>query len=117
MKSKELIWCADALDKLSALPPDVKRDFGFALRLVQRGEMPPTFEPVPTLGPGMIEIKTNSDGETYRAFYVAKFPEGIYVLDAIHKKSKRGKQLPQQDARRIRARYKDLLAERKAAGL
>lgn len=114
---KDLIWRVDTLDKLSAFPSEVKRDLGYALRKVQRGGVPPQFEPVSSLGSGMIEIKTNDDGETYRAFYVAKFPEGIYVLDAIHKKSKSGKALPRQDAQRIRARYQDLIADRRAAGL
>lgn len=79
----------------------------------RRSEMPPRFEPASSLGAGVAEIKTNEGGETYRALHIVKFPEGVYVLDPILKKSKLGKQLPQQSACRIRAQYQDIMAERK----
>ena len=63
-----------------------------------------------------MEVKASHDKETYRAFYVAKFPEAVYVLDVIHKKSKKGKSLPKSDKDRIRRRYKEVVAYRAEEG-
>lgn len=40
------------------------------------------------MGPGVVEIRVRVDG-AYRLMYVAKFTEGIYVLHAFQKKSRK----------------------------
>ena len=106
----------DSLDKLKAMPDEVQDDVGFALDLVQRGEDAPDFSPVPQYGRGVLEIRASHDGEAYRTFYVAKFEEAVYVLDVLHKKSKRGKSLPKNDGARIARRFKQLADDRGSRG-
>jgi len=55
---------------------------------------------------GVLEIKMDSDKETYRVVYVAKLAKGVYVLHAFHKKSKSGIALPPKDRELIVKRYK-----------
>ncbi len=56
--------------------------------LVQRGEPPPDFRPMPSVGSGVIvmEIRLHGDNE-FRVFYVARFEEAVYVLHAFVKKT------------------------------
>lgn len=113
---KACVFWADTLERIRSFPRDVRIDFGHALTLVEQGGVPARFDHLSELGSGVMEIKSNHDRETYRAFYVAKFPEAVYVLDAIHKKSKRGKALPRADKERVRRRYRDVLAHRTDMG-
>ena len=41
-----------------------------------------------TIGAGVIELRVRAGGE-FRLLYVAKFTEGIYVLHAFQKKSRK----------------------------
>lgn len=52
-----------------------------------------------------MEIKTDHQGDTYRAVYVAKFEEAVYVLDCFQKKSPSGKRLPKNIRERLQSRY------------
>jgi phage-related protein len=109
---KPVVFWADSIEKLRSFPREVRIDVGHALTLVEQGGVPPSFDHLPELGAGVMEIKTSFSGDTYRAFYVARFPEAIYVLDTLQKKSKRGKSLPREDRRRIAQRYRDVMAHR-----
>src|SRR5262245_38039052 len=55
MKPAEFI--ASALDDISAMPDEVKRVFGFAIRLAQRGEKHPDAKPLKGFGgAGVLEV-------------------------------------------------------------
>lgn len=109
---KPVVFRADSLEKLRSFPRDVRIDIGHALTLVEQGESPFSFDHLPELGAGVMEIKASFAGDAYRAFYVARFPEAIYVLDTLQKKSKRGKSLPNEDRRRISRRFREVVAHR-----
>ena len=105
MKPAEFI--ASALDDLSALPVEVKRVFGFAIRMAQRGEKHPDAKPLKGFGgAGILEVVEDFDGDTYRAVYTVKFAEVVYVLDAFQKKSKQQNRTARHDIERIKARLK-----------
>src|SRR5215510_16479447 len=105
MKPAEFI--ASALDDISAMPDEVKRVFGFAIRAAQRGEKHPDAKSLKGFGgAGVLEVVENYDGDTYRAVYTVKFEGVVYVLDAFQKKSKRGSELPKVDMERIKLRLK-----------
>jgi phage-related protein len=53
-----------------------------------------------------VELRKNHDGDTYRAMYIAKLAEKIYVLHCFKKKSSRGKATPQKDIEMILTRLK-----------
>lgn len=58
----------------------------------------------------MYEVRVRTDEGAYRAFYVAKFEEAVYVLHAFQKKTK---QTAKADIELGQKRYKQLLADRK----
>jgi len=105
MKPAEFI--ASALDDISAMPDEVKRVFGFAIRLAQRGEKHPDAKPLKGFGgAGVLEVVEDYDGDTYRAIYTVRFASIVYVLDVFQKKSKRGSKTAKHDIDRIKSRLK-----------
>ncbi len=54
----------------------------------------------------MLEIVTDSDGDTFRTVYTVKFATAIYVLHAFQKKSKSGRKTPTEELELVRQRLK-----------
>ena len=100
-----LEFVSSAKDDLSALPLPVKRTFGFALRVAQKGGKHPDAKPLTGFGgTGVLEIVESFDGDAYRAIYTVKFAEIIYVLHVFQKKSKKGRATPKVDIDKIKSR-------------
>lgn len=91
MAEKALFWVGSALDDVRAFPKNARAEVGHELNLVQLGLQPDDWRPMPTVGPGVYEIRVHADSE-YRVFYIAKFAESIYVLHAFKKKSHKTRQ-------------------------
>lgn len=95
-----------SLENLKAMPAEVRKRFGGALRMAQRGVRP---EGATAFGEGLPrEVKkfiVRVDGETYRMAFTWTLPGAIYLLDVIHKKSKSGRATPKEDRQRIRSRW------------
>lgn len=105
--TKPAVFIASSLDDISAMPDEVKRVFGFAIRKAQRGEKHPDSKPLKGFGgAGVLEVVEDYDGDTYRAIYTIKFAGIVYVLDVFQKKSKQGNKTAKHDIDRIRARLK-----------
>ncbi len=83
---KRIMWLGDSLARLRAASADVRSNAGYQLDLVQRGENPTDFKPMPDVGAGVMEIRLHGDNE-FRVFYVARFEEAVYVLPAFVKKT------------------------------
>jgi phage-related protein len=98
----------DSLQRLRDFPADARADAGYQLELVQAGEPPADFRPMPDVGPGTVEIRVHS-GSEYRVFLVARFPEAVYVLHAFVKKTRTTRQA---DLDLGRQRYRALLERR-----
>ena len=107
---KPLKWLGDSLDRLQAAPANIRSDAGYQLELVQRGETPADFKPMPDVGSGVMEIRLHGDNE-YRVFYVARFEESVYVLHCFVKKSQSTRKA---DLDLGRQRYSALLDRRKS---
>jgi phage-related protein len=56
---------------------------------------------------GVLEIRDNFDGDTYRAVYTVRFEGVLYVLHAFQKKSTSGIATPQRHIELVRQRLKD----------
>jgi len=76
----------DSLVRLQAASAGIRSDAGYHLDLVQRGDVPEDFRPMPDVGPGVMEIRIHG-GNEYRVFYVARYEEAIYVLHCFVKKT------------------------------
>jgi phage-related protein len=107
--AKELVWLGDAKGTVSAFPKPVREDAGHQLWLIQEGDEPADWKPMPIVGAGVAELRIHHENE-YRVLYVAKFAEAIYVLHAFEKKTQR----PARKELKLAAqRYKDLVGSRK----
>lgn len=79
---------------------------GLQLDRVQRGLDPDDWKPMPTVGPGVREIRVRDEAGAFRVLYVARFAEAVYVLHCFQKKS--GK-TSRQDLELGRQRFKELV--------
>ena len=109
MGEKPIAWIGSALSDLRAFPADAKRLAGFQLRRVQSGLMPSDWKPKKTIGPGVTEIRIHT-GREHRICYVARFPEAVYVLHVLEKRTR---QTPQTDIDLARRRLAELLSLRR----
>jgi phage-related protein len=102
-----LEWIASSYKDLMALPPDVRRRFGYALSLAQMGDQDDVAKVLKGFGgAGVLEVIEDDAGGTYRAVYTVKFAEAVFVLHCFQKKSKSGISTPKADMDIIRARLK-----------
>ena len=106
-KEKPLEWIASSYKDLMALPPDVRRRFGYALSLAQMGDQDDAAKVLKGFGgAGVLEVVEDVGGGMYRAVYAVKFAEAVFVLHCFQKKSKSGIATPKVDMDIIRARLK-----------
>jgi phage-related protein len=87
------------------MPDDVQDAIGFALDRVQKGQFHSSIKPLIGL-PGVQEIRTDLDSDTYRAVYVVNLADFIYILHVFKKKSKKGSETPKPNMDTINARLK-----------
>ena len=107
MDTKPLKWVAGSYKDMMALPVDVRRLFGFALYLAQKGDSHDAAKALKGFGDaGVLEIIENDTDGTYRAVYTVRFPEAVFVLHCFQKKSKRGVRTPKSDIDIIKDRLK-----------
>jgi phage-related protein len=94
---------------LREFPETERKQAGYELRKLQRGEIPDDWRPFPEIGPGANEIRVDCPDGWFRVMYVAKFEEAVYVLHSQKKtrKTSRG------DVEIARARYRTVVQERK----
>lgn len=113
MADKALLWLGSSREDIQAFPKDTRRLAGFQLRRVQQGLEPNDWKPMPTIGPGVREIRIHTTLE-HRVVYIAKFERAVYVLHAFEKRSR---QTAQRDLDVARARLRQLLVQRRGHGL
>jgi phage-related protein len=102
-----LEWIGSSYKDLMALPPAVRRRFGYALALAQLGDRDDAATVLKGFGgAGVLEVVEDDAGGTYRAVYTVKFAEAVFVLHCFQKKSKRGIATPKADMDLIRTRLK-----------
>ena len=103
MTLKQLIWIGSSRSDLKELPPEVQDDIGYALYQAQLGHFPDSAKHLKGFS-GVIEIVEDFDKNTYRAVYVTKLGERLYVLHVFQKKSKSGIRTPKEDVELIKRR-------------
>ena len=104
---KAVIWMGRSKEDLVDFPEDCRREAGYQLERVQRGEEPKDWKPMATVGAGVREIRIHEPSGAFRVIYLATRPEGVYVLHCFQKKSKRGIATPQKDLELIRQRLSE----------
>jgi phage-related protein len=99
---KDVIFLGTSQDDLRQFPEEVRRAAGFELWRVQCGLAPSDWKPMPSVGPGVAELRVRADG-AFRVVYLATRPEGVYVLHCFQKKAQK---TPRPDIELARARLK-----------
>lgn len=110
MKFKPVTFHGDSLDRIREFPDDARRDAGHELHQVQQGLEPSDWKPIPTVGPGVREIRIRDAVGAYRVIYIATFADAVHVLHAFQKKSQK---TPQGDIELAAARLRQLKRERR----
>jgi phage-related protein len=104
---KPLFWLGSSKKDLLALSPAVRRFFGHALDVAQRGEHHQAAKALKGFGgAGVLELVEHDAGVTYRAVYAVRLAEAVFVLHVFQKKSKHGIETPGPDMEIIRQRLK-----------
>ncbi|MEN8133674.1 MAG: type II toxin-antitoxin system RelE/ParE family toxin [Pseudomonadota bacterium] len=109
MKEKDLLWRGSSYKDLLSFPDEPRRDAGYQLGFVQLGFEPSDWKPMRSIGQGVKEIRIHVEGE-FRVIYIAKYEEGIYILHAFQKKTKK---TPKRDIDIAKTRFRELERERK----
>jgi phage-related protein len=107
---KAIVWIGSALQDLRAFPTIARQRAGRELQRIQQARAPTDWKPMPSIGPGVAEIRIHADGE-YRVLYVARFDEAIYVLHAFEKKTRKTRQRDVETGRRRYAALRRLRLE------
>ena len=102
---KPTVFVGSSRKDLQDFPALVRSEIGQALFEAQLGDHPHNAKPLKGLG-GVLEIRDNFDGDTYRAVYTVRFAGVIYVLHAFQKKSRKGIETPKHEIDVIKARLK-----------
>ena len=94
----------DSLEVLSAFPDEIKRCLGFSLRQLQIGRQPTSqTRSMRSIGPGVFELKESDERTWYRAIYLSKIGNVIYVLHCFEKDSRK---TDRRDIQLAKERYK-----------
>ena len=106
---KTLFWLGSSRSDIRTFPVRARRAAGFQLLRIQQGLEPIDWKPMASVGAGVREIRVQV-GTAHRVFYVARFSEGVYVLHAFEKRSRK---TAKRDIELARERYKELLERRR----
>ena len=99
-----------ALQAIRLMPRTARRALGEAIYTLQCGARVgmPLSRPMPTVGPGVQELRVRDAAGIYRAFYLVKFQRGVLVFHAFQKKNQ---QTPQYEIQLGRQRLRELWHE------
>jgi len=107
-KDATVTFLGDSLSVISEFPSNVKRNLGHAIRCVQAGVDPPDSKPMPTVGPGVYELRDADESGWYRVIYLKRIDDVVYILHCFVKKSRK---TPRKDLKTAQARLKALRKE------
>ncbi len=95
---------------IRTFPREVRDRLGKVLYLLQSGEQPgmPLSRPMPSVAPGVSELRLHSGDGQFRAFYFTASAQGILVFHAFAKKTR---QTPPVEIQTGRRRLKEVLDE------
>ena len=104
-RKKPVAFVGDSKDRLRDFPLDAKREAGFQIDKIQAGGQSDDFRPMPSVGPGVMEIRIREHNGAFRVFYVANRGDAGFVLHCFQKKTQ---QTAKKDSDLGKQRYKEL---------
>lgn len=103
---KPVFWVGSSLSSLRACPVEVQDVMGYALFVAQGGGQHPAARQLKGDLSGLVEVVEDHASGTYRAVYLARLPNAIYVLHVFQKKSTRGIATPRHELELIKSRMR-----------
>lgn len=114
-EAAELHFEGDSLEVPSGFPDEVKRALGFSLRQLQVGREPTSqTRNMSSIGSGVFEMKEADQRAWYRAIYLSKVGNTIYVLHCFEKESRKTDRRDIEVAKQRLRTVKQRLQERRA---
>jgi len=110
-QQKPIVFQGTSLEDLRTFPLPARREAGYQLDQVQKGQDPDDWKPMNSVGQGVREIRIRDATGAFRVIYVAKLPEAVYVLHCFQKKTQKTRKA---DLDLAGQRYRDLLKETKS---
>ena len=104
-------WAAGSREALREMPERVRWLFGRALFQLEIGRKPMIASALRGQLQGVLELRADHDGDTFRLYYTLKCPGLVYVLYCQKKKSKRGRSIPKHERDLIVTRYRESLLD------
>ena len=107
---KKVLWHPKARTEIKSFPDEVKRELGYLIFRLQKGESfgLPSSRPMPDVGAGVSELRVRGADGIYRAFYYLKVGDQVLILHAFKKKTQ---STPSQDIKLGARRLKELIDE------
>lgn len=87
----KIIWKKKTLKKVQTFPDPIKKELGFLLFKLQKGESltMPHSKSMPSVGKGCCELRLRGEDGAYRVFYMLKIKDEIIVFHAFKKKTQK----------------------------
>ena len=79
-------WHGSSQSDVEGFPNDARREAGYQLFQVQIGENPSDWKPMPSVGPGVREIRIRQASGAYRII-LTTIGDVVHVLHAFQKKT------------------------------
>ena len=76
-KLATVVWEGDSREALKAFREEVTQDLGFELWQLQQGERPRDYRPLPSVGPGVFELRDQDERAWYRVVYLSRIEDVI----------------------------------------
>jgi phage-related protein len=95
-KVKPAVFVGSSRRDLQSFRSVARREVGQARFEAQLGDHPAGAKPLKGFGGGVLEIRKSVGGDAYRAVYMVRFEDVLYVLHAFQKKSTKGIATPKQ---------------------
>lgn len=110
-EGKDLEFLGNTKEIVQNSSEDFRIDFGRSFRKIQNGTTEGLdIAPLDTVGKGVKELRIWLDDGTYRAVYIAKFEDIVYVLHIFKKKTQK---TPQRDIELAKKRLSEILEIRR----
>jgi len=85
---RKVTFIGRSLKNIRNFPVAAKRQAGYQLDRLQRGLNPTDWKPIPSIGKGVKEIRI-LERDQYRVIYLVASDQGVIVLHAFSKKSRK----------------------------
>jgi phage-related protein len=86
---KPVHFVGTSREDIRGLPGSVQETLGFQLFKVQQAKQSDDWKPMPTVGPGVLELRVRDERGASRVFYVTRFEKAVYVLHVFQKRSQK----------------------------